>query len=126
VNLVARHIEEHLEHNDLNDSYQSAYYYYIPYLYSTLFINYIMFKSAYHRGHSTKPALLKVHSNIAEALDEGSTTAIIMLDLSAAFNIINRPILLKRLEVSFGITWVKSYLANRTLCISSEYILIMF
>ena len=43
--VVARRIEEHLEHNDLNDIYQSAY----------------------RRGHSTETALLKVHSDIAEA-----------------------------------------------------------
>jgi len=40
---------------------------------------------------------LKVHSDIAEALDEGSMIALIMLDLSAAFDVIDHPILLKRL-----------------------------
>jgi len=60
-----------------------------------------------------------VHSDIAEALDEGTMTALIMLDLSAAFDVIDHPILLKHLEFSFGIkekalTSVKSYLANRT------------
>ena len=53
-----------------------------------------------------------MHSDIAEALDEGSITALIIIDLSAAFDRIDRPILLKRLEFSFGIkekalTWVK-------------------
>ena len=46
-----------------------------------------------------------------------------MLDLSAAFDVIDHPILLKRLEFSFGIkekalTQVKSYLADRTQCFS--------
>ena len=49
---VARRIEEHLESNDLNDSYQSAY----------------------RRGHSKETALLKVHGDIAGDLDEGSIT----------------------------------------------------
>jgi len=44
-----------------------------------------------------------VHSDIAVALDEGSMTALIMLDLSAALDVIDHPILLKRLEFSFGI-----------------------
>jgi len=44
-----------------------------------------------------------VHSDIAKALDEGSMTALIMLDLSTAFGVIDHPILLKRLEFSFGI-----------------------
>jgi len=50
-------------------------------------------------------------------------TALIMLDLSAAFDVIDHPILLKRLEFSFGIkekalSWVKSYLIDRTQCVS--------
>ena len=54
-----------------------------------------------------------MNSDIAEALDEGSMTASIMIDLSAAFDVIDHPILPKRLEFSFGIkekalTWVKS------------------
>jgi len=36
-----------------------------------------------------------VLSDIAEALDEGSTTALIMLDLSAAFAVFDHPILLR-------------------------------
>ena len=71
---VARDIEEHLEHHDFNNSYQSAY----------------------HRGHSTETTLLKVHSGITEALDERSLTALIMFDVSAAFDVIDHPILLKR------------------------------
>ena len=82
-----------------------------------------MILMALSRGHSTETALLKVHSDIAEALDEGSMTALIMLDLSPAFDVIDHPILLKRLEFSFGIkekalTWVKSYLTDRTPCVS--------
>jgi len=50
--VVARHIEKHLEYNGLHDN-----------------------QSAYRRGRSTETALLKVHSDIAEALDEGSMTA---------------------------------------------------
>ena len=80
--VVGRYIAEHLEHNDLNDIYQSAY----------------------RRGHSTETDLLKVHSDIAEALNEGSMTALIMLDLSLAFDVvIDKPILLKGLEFSFEI-----------------------
>jgi len=70
--VLAMRIEEH---NDLNDSYESAY----------------------RRGHSTETVLLNVHCDIAEALDEGSMTTLIMFDLSVDFDIIDRPILLKRL-----------------------------
>jgi len=96
--VVAMRIEEHLEYNDLNDIYQSAYL----------------------RGHSTETVLLKVHSDIGEALDEGFMTALIMLHLSATINVIDHPILPKCLEFSLEIkekalTWIKSYL---TVCFS--------
>ncbi|KAK2141253.1 hypothetical protein LSH36_1134g02071 [Paralvinella palmiformis] len=79
-NAVARLIEERSEHSDLRDNYQAAY----------------------RRGHSTETALTKVYTNIAETHDEGSMTALIKLDLSAAFDVINNPILLKRSELSFS------------------------
>jgi len=47
--------------------------------------------------------LFKVHSDIAEALDEGSMAALTMLDLFAAFDVIDHPIHLKCLEISFAI-----------------------
>jgi len=59
-----------------------------------------------------------VDSNIAEALDEGFMNALIMLDLSEAFDVIDHAILLKRLEFSFcikenALIWVKFYLTDR-------------
>jgi len=82
-----------------------------------------IYQSAYCRGHSTETGLLKAHCDISEALDEGSMTVLIMLDLSAAFDVIDHSILLKRLEFSFGIkekalSWVKLNLAYRTQCVS--------
>jgi len=64
-----------------------------------------------------------VHSDITEALDEGSITALIMLYLSAVFDVIDHPILLMRLELSIRINekvliWLKSKLSDRTQCVS--------
>ena len=42
-----------------------------------------------------------MHSDIAEAVVEGSMTGLIMFDLSTAFDVIDHTILLKRLEFSF-------------------------
>jgi len=66
---------------------------------------------------------MKVHSNIAQALDEGSMAALIMLDLSIAFDVIDHPITLKSLEFSFGIkekalTRIQSYLTDITQYVS--------
>ena len=63
-----------------------------------------------------------MHSDIAEALDEGSMAVLILSDVSAAFDVIDHSILLKHLEFSFGIkeralTYVKLYIIDRTQCI---------
>jgi len=41
---------------------------------------------------------LKIHNDIAEALDEGSMTTLIMLDLSVDYDVIDHSILLKHFE----------------------------
>ena len=65
-----------------------------------------------------------MHSDIDAAPDERSMAALIMLDLSGTFDVIDHPILRKRLEFSFGINgkgfiWVKLYLTDRTYCVQS-------
>ena len=57
----------------------------------------------YRRGLSTETVILKVHTHIAGALYAASMNALIKLDLSAAFGVIDHSILLKRLGFSFGI-----------------------
>ena len=69
--------------------------------------------------HSTETALIKVHHDIAAALDNNSCVVLVMLDLSAAFDVIDHPILFNRLEHTYGISgsalaWLKSYLSGRT------------
>lgn len=64
-------------------------------------------------------SLLCVHHDIVAALEMGSYVALIMLDLSAAFDVIDHPILIRRVEFAFGIScsaldWIKSYLSERT------------
>lgn len=86
----------HLAHNNLHDIYQSAYRHF----------------------HSTETALFKVHSDIAKAIDQGSFVALLMNDLSAAFDTIDHEALIERLSLSFGIrgkalSWFKSYLQDR-------------
>jgi hypothetical protein len=76
-------------------------------------------QSAYRKFHSTETALLAVHNNVINAMDNGKVTALIMLDLSAAFETVDHNILFHRLEHWFGITgialeWFKSYLQDRT------------
>ena len=80
--VVASRIEDHLDKHKLHDNRQSAY----------------------RSFHSTETALLREHHNIAAALDNNSCYILVMLDLSAAFDVINHVILYQRLEYTFGIS----------------------
>ena len=75
-------------------------------------------QSAYRQNHSTETALLKVHSDILSAVDNGCVVVLGLLDLTAAFDTIDYGILLSRLRHRFGVTgaaldWLRSYLADR-------------
>ena len=61
-------------------------------------------QSAYQKFHSTESALLKVDSNICDALSDGNIVLLGLLDLSVAFDTVDYHILLQQLESSFGIT----------------------
>ena len=70
------------------------------------------FQSAY------RSALLRVKSDLLQAVDEGKVIGLLLLDLSAAFDAVDRSILLKRLKDRFGVSglvlqWIKSYLHER-------------
>jgi len=76
------------------------------------------FQSAYKSGHSTETALTRVHNDIMSELDKHNSVIFIQLDLSAAFDTVDREILLHRLNYRFGIKgkalqWLTSYLSNR-------------
>ena len=61
-------------------------------------------QSAYKRFHSTETAFLKIHNDIVDNMDYDKVTALTLLDLSAAFDIIDHLILLQRLHRHFGIS----------------------
>ena len=80
------------------------------------------FQSAYRQGHSTETALLRVHNDIVRQVGQGDTVALVLLDLSAAFDTIDKTILTERLSTDFGIrgnalAWFQSYLNNRTMSV---------
>ena len=99
--LVAKRLMTHLSSHRLHDTLQSAY----------------------RTGHSTQTVLLKVHHDSAEALDVKYMAALVLFDLSAAFNIIDHKILQMRLEHSLGVTgsalsWIKYYMSDRSQCVA--------
>ena len=94
--VVAQQLTSHMRENNLHEQMQSAY----------------------RQNHSTETALLKVHSDILSAVDNGCVVVLVLLDLTAAFDTIDHAILLSRLRHIFGVTgaaldWLRSYLANR-------------
>ena len=76
-------------------------------------------QSAYKSKHSTETTILKVNSDILENIANKQVTALVLLDLSAAFDTVSYHILLDRLEKPFGITgtalnWFREYLCDRS------------
>jgi len=85
------------------------------------------FQSAYRHLHSTETALIRIQNDLLSASNEQKVTALVLLDLSAAFDTIDHQILITRLSSFYGITGsalnlLSSYLLNRTqsVCIGSS------
>jgi hypothetical protein len=79
-------------------------------------------QSGFRPGHSTETAILHVLSDILTAVDSGDFAALVLLDLSAAFDTVDHSILLERLYRSFSIVgsahkWFVSYLTGRSQCV---------
>ena len=94
--IVASQIKRHVGDNNLGNQNQSAY------------------KS----GHSTETALLCIKNDVHNSLSKGMPTALVLLDLSAAFDTIDHKVLLHCLSSWFGfggvvLEWFSSYLADR-------------
>ena len=94
--IVANRINSHVSSNDLLEHSQSAY----------------------KRFHSKKTAILKIKNDITSALNQRRMAALILLDLSAAFDTINHKQLLNRLHSYYcisdiALSWIHSYLSDR-------------
>ena len=82
--------------------------------------NFNPYQFVYRRNHSTETVLLFTFDSCFTAIDNGKSTILLSLDLSAAFDTIDHITLINRLQNSFCITgaafdWISSYLADRRL-----------
>jgi len=64
-------------------------------------------------------AILAVHNDIVRAVDQGDVVAVVLLDLSSAFDTVDHSTLLRILQTRFSLTgpslaWFQSYLSDRT------------
>ncbi len=95
--VVSKQIKSHIYTNNLDNIHQSAY----------------------KAGHSTETILLKIKNDIHLNLAQNRPTALILLDLSAAFDTIDHSLLISRLKSVFGfhgtvLKWFVSYLSGRS------------
>ena len=70
------------------------------------------------RSHNTSTALIQMYDQWIEEMEDGKLVGIMMIDLSAAFDMVDHQLLLKKLEL-FGleegvILWMLSYLSGRS------------
>ena len=75
-------------------------------------------KSTNTANHSTETAVLRVLSDILDALYRDHFTVLTLFDLTAAFDTVDYATLLRRLQTTYGITrtaqgWFSSYLHER-------------
>ena len=77
------------------------------------------FQSAYQANYSTETSLVKMANDILWAMEAQPITMMVILDLSAAFDMVDHSILLNILENQFGVTgtalrWFSNYLRPRS------------
>ena len=57
------------------------------------------YQSAYRKGHSCETALLKIVNDIQKDVQNRKMVALVMLDLSSAFDTIDKDMLLEKLDI---------------------------
>lgn len=78
-------------------------------------------QSGFRRGHSCETALLRLTDDIICATDQNKLTAVVLLDYSKAFDVVNHQMLLSILHFvgcsQSAIKMFKSFLLNRSQCV---------
>ena len=81
----------------------------------------------YRKHRSTITATLQMYDRWIQAAGQGKISGVVLLDLSAAFDLINPSILLEKLS-AYGlnedfIRWINCYLSNRRQAVWVDHVL---
>ena len=72
-------------------------------------------------GHSTSTAIIEMYDSWAESVEAGEMAGVMMIDLSAAFDLVDHHLLLQKLELlgfdHHAVMWMWSYLSGRSQCV---------
>lgn len=76
-------------------------------------------QAGYRVGHSCETLLLGMFEDLLEEMDQGNVVALLLLDMSAAFDTVDHEKLLDVLHNRFGfrggvLQWIRSYLGSRS------------
>ena len=80
-------------------------------------------QSGYRSNHSCETATLTIYNDLLCLSDVRNKVVLLLLDLSAAFDTVNHPILLSKLRAKYGfsgdiLNWFKSYLSDRSFTVT--------
>ena len=104
--VILTQLQKHLSENDLLEIKQSAY----------------------RKNHNTETALLSVFDGLLRNADDRLVSVLALLDLTAAFDTLDYPILLQRLDTAFRISgtvlhWFASYLEGPEKSVKADNVL---
>jgi hypothetical protein len=78
----------------------------------------VLDQHAYREHHSTESALIQLSDNCLRNMENGLLTGVVLLDFSAAFDLVDHDLLLLKLKCyhfsDSAIDWIKSYLSGRS------------
>ena len=85
---------------------------------------------AYRCDHNTTTAMIQMYDSWISMVEAGQIGGVCMLDMSAAFDVVEHQILIDKLKL-YGfdidsINWIKSYLTGRSQCVMIEGVLSNF
>ena len=72
----------------------------------------------FRADHSTTTAMIQMYDNWVQAVDRGELAGVCMLDMSAAFDVVDHDLLIQKLKLygfdDSSLKWMRDYLSGRS------------